>query len=158
MDVRIYSRRAAILLSSIFLSTPYTGFRTVRPRNVCDSEKTMAEAIECWQTLAIVPAAQSTAHQLRSPLISIPGVHGRRNISEKKEGPLIDADGHRFAFSVNHICVNLCSSVGKASRAFSSADVANHLQRRKNLESASPDPQRPRCPIISSVDGTEANH
>jgi hypothetical protein len=26
----------------------------------------MAEAIACWQTLAIVPAAQSTAHQLRS--------------------------------------------------------------------------------------------
>jgi hypothetical protein len=33
---------------------------------MCDSEKTMAEAIECWQTLAIVAAAQSTAHQLRS--------------------------------------------------------------------------------------------
>jgi hypothetical protein len=66
MDVRIYGRRAAMFLSSIFLSAPCAGLRSVRPRNMCDSEKTMAEAIGCWQTLAIVPAEQSTAHQLRS--------------------------------------------------------------------------------------------
>jgi hypothetical protein len=66
IGVRIDSHRAAIFLSSIFLSTTYAGLRTGGPRNVCDSETTMAEAIECWQTLAIVPAEQSTAHQLRS--------------------------------------------------------------------------------------------
>jgi hypothetical protein len=32
------------------------------------------------------------------------------------------------------------------------------MQWRRSLDSVSPDSQRPRRPIISSVDGTEANH
>jgi hypothetical protein len=47
----------------------------------------------------------------------IPDVDSERNICVKKRGPQIDADGHRFAFSVNHICVDLCSSVGNSCRA-----------------------------------------
>jgi hypothetical protein len=35
--------------------------------------------------------------------------------------------------------------------------VADHLQRRKSLDSASPDSQCPRRPISSSIDRTEAN-
>jgi hypothetical protein len=64
MDVRIHNRRARdFFVIHFFVHSLHAGFRTVGPRNVCDSEKTMAEAIECWQTLAIVPAEQSTAHQ-----------------------------------------------------------------------------------------------
>ena len=76
IGVRIDSRRAAMFLSFIFLSTPYAGLPTGGPRNMCDSEKTMAEAIECWQALAIVPAEQSTAHHCaRPPIASIAETH-----------------------------------------------------------------------------------
>jgi hypothetical protein len=60
----------------------------------------------------------------------IPDVDYERNTCEKKSGPQIDADGHKFAFSVNHICVNLCSSVGKACRAPSSA-ISDRLGGKK---------------------------
>jgi hypothetical protein len=80
---------------------------------------------------------------------------------EKKVGPQIDADGHRFPVSINHICVNLChlwaipaahhrarSSSSQQLRHFDDSE-ANHwidhtMLRRRYRARTSREPLRPR--------------